>query len=149
MSSFTRPGVLLIVTLLVRANEGGAGAGPSPRTAREEILALAVDQRLDFLHVLGIADRSARGLDRDQVMASALQLLDRLLTDGLIRVGDMAQTGFTPWSTSTDAILVRIRTAWLTLDRQVGPGNVCWIEATRDGRAMGEAVLERTGLTDG
>ncbi len=149
MSSFTRPGALLIVTLLVRATERGAGAGPPPPTPREEILVRAVDQRLDFLQVLYIADRSARGLDRDQVMASALQLLDRLLTDGLIRVGDMAQTGFTPWSTSTDAILVRIRTSWLTLDRQVGPGDVCWIEATPDGRATGKAVLERNGLTDG
>jgi len=126
------------------------GAGRvTRRQPHEEILARAAHQWLDFRQVLDIVDRSARGLDRDQVMASALQLLDRLLTDGLIRVGDMTETGFTPWSTSTDAILVRIRTAWLTLDRQVGPGNVCWIEATRDGRAMGEAVLERTGLTDG
>ena len=126
------------------------GAGRvTRRQPHEEILARAAHQWLDFRQVLDIVDRSARGLDRDQVMASALQLLDRLLTDGLIRVGDMTETGFTPWSTSTDAILVRIRTAWLTLDRQVGPGDVCWIEATRDGRAMGEAVLERTGLTDG
>lgn len=149
MSSFTRPGALLIATLLVRATERGAGAGLPPRTPREEVLARTVDQRLDFLQVLEIDDKSARGLDRDQVMASALQLLDRLLTDGLIRVGDMTETGFSPWSTSTDATLVRIRTSWLTLDRQVGPGDVCWIEATPDGRAMGEAVLERNGLPDG
>ena len=126
------------------------GAGRvNRRQPHDEILARVAHQWLDFRQVLDIVDRSARGLDRDQVMASALQLLDRLLTDGLIRVGDMTETGFSPWSTSTDATLVRIRTSWLTLDRQVGPGDVCWIEATPDGRAMGEAVLERSGLPDG
>jgi hypothetical protein len=126
------------------------GAGRvTRRQPHEEILARAAHQRLDFRQVLDVVDRSAPDRDEDQVMASALQLLDRLLTDGLIRVGDMNETGFSPWSTSTDATLVRIRTSWLTLDRQVGPGDVCWIEMTPKGRAMGEAVPERSGLPDG
>jgi len=76
-------------------------------------------------------------------MASALQLLDRLLMDELIRIGDVTDTGFAPWLMSADSVLVRIRTTWLDLDCQVRPGDVCWIEATSRGRLIGQEVLER------
>ena len=79
-------------------------------------------------------------------MASALQLLDRLLTDDQIRIGDVTETGFSPWEASADSVLVRIRTTWLDLDCQVRPGDVCWIEATPDGRMIGQEVLERRQL---
>ena len=55
-------------------------------------------------------------------------------------------TGFSPWETSADSVLVRIRTTWLDLDCQVRPGDLCWIEATPDGRMIGQEVLERRQL---
>ncbi|MBA3799460.1 MAG: hypothetical protein H0X18_10305 [Geodermatophilaceae bacterium] len=58
----------------------------------------------------------------------------------------MTDTGFAPWPMSTDSILVRIRAIWLTSDCQVRPGEVCWIEATPDGRMIGQEVLERRQL---
>ncbi len=81
-------------------------------------------------------------------MASALQLLDRLLMDELIRIGDVTDTGFAPWPMSTDSILVRIRATWLALDCRVSPGDVCWIEATSRGRLIGQEVLERCDIMD-
>jgi len=123
------------------------GAGRvTRRQPHEEILARAAHQWLDFRQVLDIVDRSAPDRDEDHVMASALQLLDRLLTDELIRIGDVTETGFSPWEASADSVLVRIRTTWLDLDCQVRPGDVCWIEATPDGRMIGQEVLERRQL---
>jgi hypothetical protein len=123
------------------------GAGRvTRRQPHEEILARAAHQWLDFRQVLDIVDRSAPDRDEDHVMASALQLLDRLLTDDQIRIGDVTETGFSPWEASADSVLVRIRTTWLDLDCQVRPGDVCWIEATPDGRMIGQEVLERRQL---
>ncbi len=118
------------------------------RLPRDQILARAVDQWLDFRQVLGIVDRSTRDRDEDHVMASALQLLDRLLTDDQIRIGDVTEAGFSPWEASADSILVRIRTTWLRSDCQVRQGDVCWIEATPVGRMIGQEVLERCDIID-
>ena len=125
------------------------GAGRvTRRQPHEEILARAAHQWLDFRQVLDIVDRSAPDRDEDHVMAAALQLLDRLLTDELIRIGDVTDTGFAPWPMSTDSILVRIRATWLALDSRVSPGDVCWIEATSRGRLIGQEVLERCDIMD-
>lgn len=121
-------------------------AGPRPR---DQILARAVHERLDLREVLGIAERSAQGLDHDQIMSVALQLLDGLLTEELIRVGDVTEAGFVAWSVSTDAILVRIRTNWLTSGSEIRWGDVCWVEATPEGRVVGHEVLERCDIIDG
>lgn len=117
-------------------------------TSCDQILARTVHEQMDLRQVLDIADRSARGRDGDHAMAVVLQLLDRLLTDELIRIGDVTETGFAPWPMSTDSILVRIRATWLALDCRVRPGDVCWIEATSRGRLIGQEVLERRDIMD-
>ena len=114
----------------------------------DQILARTVHEQMDLRQVLDIVDRSAPDRDEDHVMASALQLLDRLLTDDQIRIGDVTETGFSPWEASADSVLVRIRTTWLDLDCQVRPGDVCWIEATSRGRLIGQEVLERCDIMD-
>ena len=116
------------------------------RMPRDQILARAAHQWLDFPQVLDIVDRSAPDRHEDHVMASALQLLDRLLTDDQIRRRCDRDGGFSPWETSADSVLVRIRTTWLDLDCQVRPGDLCWIQATPDGRMIGQEVLERRQL---
>ncbi len=47
-----------------------------------------------------------------------------------------------------DQILARASGQWLDFrsDCQVRPGDVCWIEATPDGRMIGQEVLERRQL---
>ncbi len=117
-------------------------------TPCDQILARAAHQWLDFRQVLDVVDRSAPDRDEDHVMAAALQLLDRLLTDELIRIGDVTDTGFAPWPMPADSILVRIRATWLALDCRVSPGDVCWIEATSRGRLIGQEVLERRDIMD-
>jgi len=125
----------------------GASAAVSG-TPCDQILARTVHEQMDLRQVLDIVDRSAPDRDEDHVMASALQLLDRLLTDDQIRIGDVTDTGFAPWPMSTDSILVRIRATWLALDCQVRPGDVCWIEATSRSPLIGQEVLERCDMSD-
>ncbi len=127
-------------------NAPDSGSMSVGRMPRDQILARASGQWLDFREVLDIAGGTARDHDEDHVMASALQLLDRLLTDDQIRIGDVTEAGFSPWEASADSILVRIRTTWLRTDCQVRQGDVCWIEATPDGRMISQEVLERCRL---
>ncbi len=126
--------------------DGGSDAVSG--TPCDEVLARTVHEQVDLRRVLDIADRSARGRGGDYAMAVALQLLDRLLTDELIRIGDVTDTGFTPWHMPTDSILIRIRATWLSSDCRVRPGDVCWIEATSRGRLIGQEVLERCDIID-
>lgn len=86
--------------------------------------------------VAWIARDVGRADAEDEVCAESVRLIEAVLRDGLMLIGDVTDGGFFPWEASTDQALRRIEAAWRELGRSPDLGEVCWLENTAKGDAL-------------
>lgn len=98
--------------------------------------AMAVDVAFLVKEMLGVEDQDAR-------REPALEVIRMAVEGGWMRLGDVGETGFTPWDLAADAALERVHSSWETLGRPVNLYEVCWLENTEQGNARAWSVLAR------
>jgi len=84
----------------------------------------------DWLHLADIswaAGQFARSDQTEDVISVATEALATLLEHEFIQIGEVSDGGFFEWDVTNDEAIDRVRRAWLALDREPQPGDVCWI----------------------
>lgn len=112
------------------------------RTIEEDLLARAAEDWVHPSELLGVVSRS--GVSDPSILRDiAIGVVARLLLDGLIVVGDVADT-HVPWGGTPGDIIERFVREWSTRDDPyVMPGELFWIDTTSAGQQLGEAVWAR------
>jgi hypothetical protein len=77
----------------------------------------------------------------DEVQDLVILVIEKLLAEHLVEIGDLHGLDFHPWSISDREALTRVRTAWHALGRDPSIGEVCWLNNTDQGDALAQGIL--------
>ncbi|MGQ0467406.1 MAG: hypothetical protein ACT4QG_19080 [Sporichthyaceae bacterium] len=117
------------------------------RSPLEDLVARAVDDWVSAAEVYEIAQRNGASTP-SAARTRAIALVADALRDGLMVAGFIEATGHWPWDCSPTVAIERVTAEWLALaSPRPRPGEICWLDNTPAGRALGEAVLAREAAT--
>lgn len=85
-------------------------------------------------------------LDRDPVALrdATLEAMSILLDHGLARLGDLGDE-FEPWDLAPADAMARVRREWWDPEKDLVPGNICWIENTTAGTELALSIEAARG----
>ena len=68
-----------------------------------------------------------------------------LIENGLARLGEL-KPGFVPWDLTPRRAMKRVGTEWWDPEKDLSPGNICWLENTPAGDEIARRIeAEREG----
>jgi hypothetical protein len=87
------------------------------------------------------------GLPPAEQRAATVAVIERLVTEGLLEVGEPKQgfAGFDPWPGTPAELAARLLAAWSALDGDPVPGDIGWLNATPAGHQLGDQLLTANG----
>jgi hypothetical protein len=98
-----------------------------------EILDRGKDDWVDFAEVMSVV-RSRTSLAEPAVMALSVEVIDELLKQHRITVGDLLKQGdkvlFSPWEGPPKQIVERVQKDLAALGHRPGIGEICWLSTT-------------------
>jgi hypothetical protein len=80
------------------------------------------------------------------VMEPSLRLIEQLLQNGLIQVGDLTEaqgSSFRPWNMRSEEVIDALRNQWLMLEKPISLGDNCWLSLTEKGTQEAKRLLAR------
>src|SRR4051794_35144220 len=85
-------------------------------------------------------------LERDPVALrdASLRAITLLVEHDLARLGDV-KAQFEPWPVSTKEALRRVRTEWWDPEKDLRPGNICWLANTPAGDEIARRIEAERG----
>ena len=85
--------------------------------------------------------RSALGVvGADAARVAVMEAIRALVSQGLMQIGDVDESGFVPWETDLEDALRKIELEWSLLNREPSLGEIGWLNIT----AKGEDLARRT-----
>lgn len=117
-------------------------SGWDDRTLLEDLVASGVDDWVYAADAYGIAART--GTTGEALRLLAVGLVVDAVAAGLAIPGEYNGSAHAPWECTRGEAIERIAEAW----REWGtgaptPGAIVWLDLTAEGKALGEAVLNR------
>lgn len=66
----------------------------------------------------------------EEIRNGAMSRIRALISEGLMRAGDVGEAGFEPWTEGSTSAIQRIDRAWQELGRDPNLYEVCWLANT-------------------
>ena len=73
----------------------------------------------------------------------ALNVIEYLLSGGLMTAGDVTAEGFVPWEMDPSTAIALIKERWEELGGPPDLGDVCWLNNTDEGDARAESAVKK------
>ena len=73
------------------------------------------------------------------------ELIREVAQQGLMELGDLNKEGFCRWSLPIEKCLNRVEREWNALGRNPTLGEICWLQNTDKGKALGEELFKQRG----
>lgn len=106
-------------------------------------MARAVDDWVSTAEVYEVAQRNGAA-EPELARATGIELVAEVIGRGLMVAGFIEATGHWPWDCAPADAIRRVMREWSALPNpRPRPGDVCWLDNTPAGRALGESVLAR------
>ena len=110
--------------------------------ALDEVIVRGLEDWLMAASVVSVAIHTAGAETDDEVRDVSVALIRRLLEDGLVRAGDVTDSGFEPWDLPVDAAMERVEREWNALGALPNLGEVCWLDNTEEGERRARELLQ-------
>ena len=122
-------------------------------TTKDQIIAEVLQRGLDdwvyLAEVAGVVRSHSVSPDTAEVMLTTIGVIEELLNEGFVRVGDLLGSGnqlrFQPWEVSVRAAVAEIEKRWLEYGGPLGrdgANDVCWISNTEEGDELARRCQE-------
>jgi hypothetical protein len=98
-----------------------------------EILLLGLDDWIQASEIASVTRTVGGAATHDEVRQLSLEIIRKVIKDGLMAVGDVTEKGFHVWELSADDALERIEREWTALGRNPSLGEICWLSNTEEG----------------
>lgn len=98
-----------------------------------EILLSGLDDWIQASEVDSVARTVGGAATEAEVQQLSLEIIRKVIKDGLMEVGDVTAQGFHAWDLSADDALERIEREWKALGRNPNLGEICWLSNTEEG----------------
>ncbi|MDD7939288.1 hypothetical protein PHK61_12765 [Actinomycetospora lutea] len=129
--------------------------GPHPPTLTEQdgaaqILLRGIDDWVSLaearfvVHLADGTDVPYRDRDPVTLREATLDAIAILLDNDLARAGALGEE-FEPWNLAPDDAMSRLRREWWDPEKDLVPGNICWLENTPAGTEVGLALEAARG----
>ena len=101
----------------------------------DEVLVRGLDDWVMLTEVEFVVRRATPGAGPDQLVAESVDLIEAMLGDGLVEVGEVREDagGFVRWTLAPTEAAARITSEWRNLGRDLNLGDVCWLSNTAAG----------------
>jgi hypothetical protein len=106
-----------------------------------EILVRGLDDWVGLWEVAKEVRSRSPSSDFSEIMALAVSSVRKLHEAGTICVGELAKSGFVPWSLPPAASAERIELEWTKLGRDPNIGEICWLDNTVRGDELARSIL--------
>lgn len=108
------------------------------------INAVLIEGTGDWVYLAGVVRtvELINGGSATEVRQWTLQIIRSLMESGLIEVGDLTKDGFRKWLTPIGDSVSRVEREWNTLGRPPSLGEICWLQNTAKGNALGKELLK-------
>jgi hypothetical protein len=122
-------------------SDGDLDAGDM-RSAREEVLGWGLDDWVELDRVHLCVSQENVGQPTVVIQNKTLELIRALVSDGMFVVGDVKRgVGFTPWNTTLDESMQRIRDVYVTNFEDENTWMwFCWLNATEEGATVAKSL---------
>jgi hypothetical protein len=111
----------------------------------EAILVSGLEDWVHLAEVAWLAKSEGGALTKEEGIRMALPTFRELLEKRLSGIGDVSDGGFIEWDLAIDEALERVRAEWEALDRDLWPGDICWLANTAEGNRRAKQILETRG----
>ena len=99
----------------------------------DDLVQLGAEDWVMAADVAWLVKAITSGSDIERVRTEAIELIEAVVTTGLMVVGDVTDGGFFAWDLSDQDALARVRASWPADVDVPGLGEVCWLENTNAG----------------
>ena len=102
---------------------------------KKDILAYCNDVDADLITIVSIIEYEFPNYSNIEIKKYTLQIIRELLSEGLIRSGDVTKKGnFKEWRLSVEESLKKIKKEWNRLTRELLMGDIVWFIITEKGK---------------
>ena len=105
----------------------------NPRLCVEDILKRGLDDWVQMAEIVSVV-RSMLGKAEEQTVQNhTMEIIRIVIQEGLMKAGDVTQTGFHEWQVSSGEAIEIIERRWAVLGRSPKLGEICWLSNTDRG----------------
>lgn len=110
---------------------------------RDDVLLSGIDDWVGLWEVVRSAQEYAEPnmAAVGEVQDLVILVVQKLLAESLVEIGDLHGLDFQPWPISIREALTKVRTAWQALGRNPSIGEVCWLNLTDQGNALAQSIV--------
>ena len=110
-----------------------------------EIVMRGCDDWVDACGVASIAINIGNARSADEIRDLSLRIIREVIKQGLMEVGDLPDEGrrLILWPITSQECLDRVEREWIALGRNPSLSEVCWLQNTAKGDALGEDLFKQ------
>ena len=114
----------------------------------DELLMSGCDDWVCVAEVTSVAKFTGGAHSEDAIRDLSLRLIRELVQRGLMEIGDPPDRGrrLALWPMTPQECLDRVEREWSALGRNPSLGDLCWLQNTDKGAALGEELIKKRAL---
>jgi hypothetical protein len=103
------------------------------------------DDWVNVAEVTSVAKFTGQAQSVDEIRELSLKLIREVVQRGLMEIGDLPDQGrrLRLWPMSPQECLDRVEREWNALGRNPSLGEICWLQNTDKGNALGEELFKQ------
>lgn len=111
----------------------------------DDLLMRGCDDWVNAAEVTSVAKFTGHAQSEDEIRSVSLKLIREVVQQGLMEIGDLPDEGrrLKLWPMTSQECLDRVEREWNALGRNPSLGEICWLQNTDKGDALGEEAFKR------
>jgi hypothetical protein len=111
----------------------------------EDVVMRGCDDWLDACGVASVAMNIGHAHSAEEIRDLSLKIIREVVQQGLMEVGDLPEEGrrLKLWPMTPQECLDRVEREWEALGRNPSLSEICWLENTDKGDALGEELFKQ------
>jgi hypothetical protein len=111
----------------------------------EDVVMRGCDDWLDACGVASVAMSIGHAHSAEEIRDLSLKIIREVVQQGLMEVGDLPEEGrrLKLWPMTPQECLDRVEREWEALGRNPSLSEICWLENTDKGDALGEELFKQ------
>ena len=110
----------------------------------DDLLMRGCDDWVNAAEVTSVAKFTGHAQSEDEIRFLSLKLIHDVVHQGLMEIGDLPDQSrrLNLWPMTPEECLDRVEREWKALGRNPSLGEICWLQNTDKGNALGEALFK-------
>jgi hypothetical protein len=111
----------------------------------DDLLMRGCDDWVNAAEVTSVVKFTGHAQSEDEIRSLSLKLIREVVQQGLMEIGDLPEEGrhLKLWPLTPQQCLDRVERDWNVLGRNPSLGEICWLQNTDKGNALGEELFKQ------